>query len=461
MVDDDEGADLRRLADFVADPRERLDVELKQWLDLSDRRVTGKVARHLMALANHGGGWLQFGFVESDDGQFAHEIEHGCPDEATYSSDAINSVVRRYAQPAFPCETFWQPCDQCPGPHALIRVPGGHRVPIVCRRGGPEPNPDPRRGAVYGRLPGPRSEALEDPDDWHRLLDACLRERRDELLETIRSAISLLGAQELRDVLGAVAGSEDELGEWAAASKDRLDDRVSSAEGPSPYAHGSWSVAYRVVPAASLSVPALRQLLLQVVGNETGWPVWWWPTAGDARDPVAMSDGIECWMHGGPAFGDPAHADYWRASVRGQLYLQRGFDEDAVAQLSPQHRNIAPGSMLDPIITVWRIGECLLHAERLANQLGSDSVEVLVQWTGLAGRHIASLDRLRFWNSSRTATEDDAQSHVLIETATIGSALARIVHELTAPVFALYSFLEVPEEVIATELDRLRGRGQP
>jgi hypothetical protein len=460
MVDGDDGGDLRRLADFLADPRERLDVELKQWLDLGDRRVAGKMARHVMALANHGGGWLQFGFVENDDGQFVHETDHACPNEATYSSDAINSVVRRYAQPTFQCETSWQSCDRCPGPHALIRVPGGHRVPIVCKRGGPEPNPDPRRGAVYGRLSGPRSEALEDPDDWHRLLDSCLRERRDELLETIRTAISLLGAQELRDVLGAATGSEDVLREWAAASKARLDDRVSSAEGPSPYAHGYWSFAYRVLPAVSLSVPDLRQLLLRVVGNETGWPVWWWPTAGDGRDPAAISDGIECWMHGGPAFSDPAHADYWRASTRGQLYLQRGFDEDAVAQLSPQHRNIEPGSMLDPIITVWRIGECLLHAERLASQLNSERIEVLVQWSGLAGRHIASLDRLRFWNSARTATEDAAASRMLIDTPTISPARPSIVHELTAPVFALFGFLEVPEEVIATELDRLRGRPQ-
>ncbi len=461
MVDGDDGGDLRRLADFLADPRERLDVELKQWLDLSDRNAAGKVARHLMALANHGGGWLQFGFVENDDGQFAHEIEHGCANEAMYSSDAINSVVRRHAQPTFQCETFWQPCDQCPGSHALIRVPGGHRVPIVCRRGGPEPNPDPRKGAVYSRLSGPRSEALEDPDDWHRLLDRCLRERRDELLETIRATISLLGAQELRDALGAATGSEDDLRAWAASSKSRLDQRMGSADGQSPYSHGYWSFAYRVLPAVSLSVQDLRQLLLAVVGNETGWPVWWWPTAGDGRDPVAVSDGIECWMHGGPVFGDPAHADYWRASTFGQLYLQRGFDEDAAAQLSPRHRNIEPGSMLDPIITVWRIGECLLHAERLANQLNSENVEVLIQWSGLAGRHVASLERLRFWNTSRTATEDSAETRALLDTPTISPTLASTVHELTAPVFALFGFLEVPEEVIATELDRLRGRRQP
>ena len=80
----DDAGNLQRLADFLEGPRERLDVELKQWLDLSDANVRGKVARHLMALANHGGGWLQFGFIENDDGRFEHETAQGCPDTTQY-----------------------------------------------------------------------------------------------------------------------------------------------------------------------------------------------------------------------------------------------------------------------------------------------------------------------------------------------------------------------------------------
>jgi hypothetical protein len=456
----DDAGNLQRLADFLEGPRERLDVELKQWLDLSDANVRGKVARHLMALANHGGGWLQFGFIENDDGRFEHETAQGCPDTAQYSTDAINAVVRRFAQPSFQCETFWQECDQCPGPHVLVRVPGSHRIPIVCKRGGPDPNPDPRKGATYGRLAGPRSDFVEDPDDWHRLLDRCMRQRRDELVETIRSAIGLLGARELRDALGTQTDSREELSAWAASAKARLDPRLDGAEGPNPYADGCWSFTYRVLPPVSLSVAELRRALVEVVGTETGWPAWWWPTAGDGRDPSAVGDGIECWMHGGRAFSDPAHADFWRASTAGQLYLLRGFDEDAVAQLSPQRAQIAPGSILDPVIAIWRIGECLLHAERLANRLGSDQVEVLLRWSGLAGRRISSLTQLRFWNAERTASEDEAEAYTRLETATISATLPRIVHDLTGPLFVLFGFLEVPEDLIATELDRLRGRRQ-
>jgi hypothetical protein len=83
-----------RLADFLANPRETREVELKQWLDLTGPVNRGKVARHLMALANHGGGWLQFGFVEQVDGSFTHE-RIACPDPARYSTDAVNGIVAR------------------------------------------------------------------------------------------------------------------------------------------------------------------------------------------------------------------------------------------------------------------------------------------------------------------------------------------------------------------------------
>jgi hypothetical protein len=333
---------------------------------------------------------------------------------------------------------------------------------------GPEPDLNPRQGAVYGRLVGPRSDAIIEPDDWHRLLAACMRERRDELVETIRSAIGLLGTEQLRAALEEdpspdtprpdppTAGRAD-LRTWAASVKERLDELVAGLDEPDPYQYGSWSVSYRVVPPADLSLPELRRVLMDSVGNETGWPAWRWPSTGDQRVPRPRDNGIECWMHGGKVFSDPAHADFWRASTAGQLSLIRGFDEDAAAQLSPQYSHIKPGTLLDPILAIWRVGECLLHAERFAARLDSSAVGVLVEWTGLEGRQIASLDRHRMWNSG-TAAANSAEAHTVVDVAAIGAALPRIVLTLTEPLFVLFDFLEVPESVVTTELDRLRGR---
>ena len=54
------------LQDLVENPPEVLDVELKDWIDIANDSVAkADIARHLAALANHGGGYLLFGFHDN------------------------------------------------------------------------------------------------------------------------------------------------------------------------------------------------------------------------------------------------------------------------------------------------------------------------------------------------------------------------------------------------------------
>ena len=57
MMDDD-------LKDLIENPRENEGIELKSWVDLDDAYQRAQLARHLAALANHGGGYLIFGFKD-------------------------------------------------------------------------------------------------------------------------------------------------------------------------------------------------------------------------------------------------------------------------------------------------------------------------------------------------------------------------------------------------------------
>ena len=52
------------LNDLIEIPRETLEIELKEWLDLSEPVVRANIARHFAALAIHGGGYLIFGFKD-------------------------------------------------------------------------------------------------------------------------------------------------------------------------------------------------------------------------------------------------------------------------------------------------------------------------------------------------------------------------------------------------------------
>jgi hypothetical protein len=90
------------LQDSIENPPERLDVELKDWIDIANDRVArAKIARHLAALANHGGGYLVFGF---------HDNRTANPSLPfplqTFERDNVSSIVQTYLTPTFQCEVY-------------------------------------------------------------------------------------------------------------------------------------------------------------------------------------------------------------------------------------------------------------------------------------------------------------------------------------------------------------------
>ncbi len=59
----------QRLADLLVAPREDLDCEIKNWLDLKDSGDAKAIfAKAVMALANHGGGFIVLGLMQTPTG---------------------------------------------------------------------------------------------------------------------------------------------------------------------------------------------------------------------------------------------------------------------------------------------------------------------------------------------------------------------------------------------------------
>src|SRR6266436_4216617 len=93
------------LAALVTAKSEALEVEYKSWIDTSGAETGAKLARHLAALSNHGGGYLIFG------------------------EDAISSIVKRYLDPRFQCRVEWAESDGVSYP--VVIVPGHGARPVI------------------------------------------------------------------------------------------------------------------------------------------------------------------------------------------------------------------------------------------------------------------------------------------------------------------------------------------
>jgi predicted HTH transcriptional regulator len=90
------------LDELINEPRETLDVEVKTWLDLSNSDHRAVVAKEIIALANHGGGFLVIGFNELADGSFQPASDRPATLEA-WSQDDIQSIVSKYIEPGVQC----------------------------------------------------------------------------------------------------------------------------------------------------------------------------------------------------------------------------------------------------------------------------------------------------------------------------------------------------------------------
>jgi Putative DNA-binding domain len=176
------------LAALVTAGSEDLDVEYKAWVDTSQPDVRAKLARHLAALANYGGGYLIFGV---DDTTRKPQGTTNL-DRALFGEDAISSIVKRYLDPPFQCQTAWATFEGVEYP--VVIVPSHGSRPVIAKADGPQDGKGRpvgiRVGEIYVRAPGPESVAIKTPEDWTALLERCLSHRTDLLANIMHRAIN-------------------------------------------------------------------------------------------------------------------------------------------------------------------------------------------------------------------------------------------------------------------------------
>jgi predicted HTH transcriptional regulator len=165
---------------LIASPCETLEIELKAWLDLTSKGPRATLAKELIALANHGGGHVILGFDDAGPAPISR------PTGYTVTTDDVNGIVSRYADPAFHCEV------RDVAGHVVIAVPGGHKVPIRSKRGGP--NGEVIENRYYIRRPGPNSETPLTGLEWDTLLRRCIDNREAELEAIVTRVTRAMGS---------------------------------------------------------------------------------------------------------------------------------------------------------------------------------------------------------------------------------------------------------------------------
>ena len=446
-----------RLPDLLLDPQEAPDLEIKRWLDLArngDDKAT--LAKALLALANHGGGRVILGLSETSSGSgFVPDSDRPVTLDG-YSQDSVNGIVQKYAEPAFHCSVDHVKHPSSGDIHPIIGVPGGHRVPIRAKRGGPNGRII-KVNAIYVRHPGPQSAEPLTGREWDDLFKRCVDARRDELLEQIRNILLEVPQPEVSQ--RAVPRLERWTTDCEAAWKEKV--RKLLPDSPQRFPHGYYTFAYDI---DGVSRPKLGDLLdmLREAPKLTGWNTWWAPTHPPAIAPRVVDGGtIECWIGGDSRehseHRDAAHSDFWRVSPDGLAFLRRGYQEDGGVEANA---GISPGTCLDPSLPIWRTAEGLLHAAYLAGRLDGGSVSFVARYTGLRGRQLVDWAKpMRYddW-AGGVSRVDEVPLETVVDAKNIQANLADIVQSLLSPLYEHFDFTDLPLDIVQHELKSLLER---
>lgn len=434
------------LLPLITEPREDIGVEYKDWLDPTSNHGKATIARAAIALANHGGGYIVLGFAEEGDTLTSHLRPDALP---ALTQDQANAAVRRYADPEFHVE-FYRVIHPGTGvEHPVISIPGGHTEPVMSKR---DCENVIAQNRCYIRKPGPRSEEPQSREEWRALLSRCVRAQREDMLDAIRAIVT--GRVE---VAAAGPNAEDRFAAFIDIARQRWEQLIADLPpaSPSRFPHGYYEMAFALEgaePAASLA--QLQDRLAEARRIKlTGWSTFLqMGTPGWA--PYPYEDSIEAWV-GRPvrpdaAERDPSLCDFWRASPNGLLYTIRGYLEDGL-------ENRHPGTGMDLTLPVWRIGEGLLFAARLAETFdGVDRIAIRCRFTGLEGRELISIDRSRHVWDDRVSHTADITLHGAATPQQVRDNLAEVLLPLLTPLYERFNFFQLPAVLVGQESQRLQ-----
>ena len=179
------------LLELIERGRESRRVEIKQSIDIAEKRIKAKIAKAAMGMANtRDGGLIILGMKEIDDERFEPEgVEPA--HLASISQDRVSSVVAAYASPYLELTVTRLTSDRRPllrdKTFVVIDVAEFSEAPVICKRAyQPE---GLREGAIYIRsFERHETREVRSEAEMRELLELGTEKRLRKLLQMTERA---------------------------------------------------------------------------------------------------------------------------------------------------------------------------------------------------------------------------------------------------------------------------------
>lgn len=444
--------DQGQLQALASNPSESLAVECKSWLDLQNPSHVARLVKAVLALRNHGGGFLLIG-IENAAGSVSNQ-NTPADVRAAYHVDVVQGLISRFASSVLEIQIDYVTVGT--GTIPIVTVPSGVRTPVVAKARllAADGTLLIEQGDLYIRTLSSNNTPSTSKitwKDWDRLIETCFENREADVARFIRKHLSAPGvADAIRQAIDAPsAGSRPP----ARSTLDVLADgeralRVEAARRQVTIPPlGSWEVAAKFSDFSTSHVADRSFLNLLESSNPdyTGWPVWMDSSGFDSDDrPFVMNDAWEALIDATEdLFG---HFDFMRLDPNGEFYLYRSLQDDN----SKSDRSPEPGTALDFGLVVLRTAEAIAVGLSFARALSaSGGVEFSFRWRGLTGRALSSWAQPRRQLSyPRVIRQPEVASTITVPAETPHSAIAPFVASACAPLFRAFDGFVLSNAVV-------------
>lgn len=459
--------DFSRIKELVDRPGESLSVELKRWIDPDQADGIAKIVKAVLALRNHGGGYMVIGFnnetLEPDTQNIPPDVK------GSFHIDKIQGLISKFASEPFEIAVkFPERAGQL---YPVIIVPSGIKTPVAAKSDLHE-NGKKHIAAdtVFVRSLNSNntpSTTRANWKDWPNIAEVCFDNREADIGRFLRRHLSSITP----DILSEFATSLSRRFEPEVTTEDLL--RKYLKEGEERFAtvvtergiqlpdHGVWEVALLLVGDVPRHTASQEFLSLIDSSNPryTGWPAWL-----DSRGFIEQT--ARPYIHEGvweallTIIGtDLDHLDFMRLDPKGRFYLRRALQDD----ISSSKRAPEPMTVLDFGLPIIRTAEAIAVGIAFAKAMGCNEENTLLafsfKWSRLKGRALTSWAKPdRYISGGRHAYQDEVLVFVDVPLETPLSALNEYVSQAIQPLFEVFEGFQLSNDVIEDLTRRLVER---
>lgn len=451
-----------RIQELIQQPQESLSVELKAWIDPDQTEGTAKIVKAALAMRNHGGGYMVFGF----DNNTLEPILDDAPSNVRemFHIDKIQGMIAKYSSEPFEVTVEFSQRDGQDFP--VIIVPTGIKTPVVAKSDLLSKNSDKgdkaliRADTVYVRSLSSNntpSTTQAKSKDWPRLIEVCFDNREADIGRFIRRHLGAIGSEQLNALATAFVGkfepevsSEDLLRAYLQESEERYEQTLKDRNVSLPE-HGVWEVG--LILKGDVPHHSTNQEFLNLLSSSnpayTGWPVWVDSRRFSEDNHPYVINGV--WeallvkLHS--EWFD--HIDFMRIDPKGKFFLRRALEDDMErSDSSPQAL-----TALDLGLTIIRTAEAIAVGMAFASSMGCLSEETTLafafKWTKLKGRELSSwANRLRWIPHGYSAYQDEVIAFVNVPLDLPLSVLPQYVNQVVQPLFEIFNGFTLSADIV-------------